>query len=139
MELSVIVSMILVNIQCQRSIDPEVVVYSSSQDGDRLTKGPGLSFTSDEESSLAVIKVDEGIRFQKIDGFGATFNEAGMICLNSLNFAGFLNSDDSIILNLINNGEETECKISWNNKMAVQKFKAHSITTVMWNKYIAER
>ena len=44
-----------------------------------------MSFTSDKESSLPVIKIDEGTRFQKIDGFGATFNEAGMICLNSLN------------------------------------------------------
>ena len=85
MKLSVIVSMILVNIQCQRTMGPEIVVYSSSQVGDRLTKGPGLSFTSDKESSVAVIKIDEGIRFQKIDGFGATFNETGMICLNSLN------------------------------------------------------
>jgi hypothetical protein len=53
---------------------------------------------------------------------------------SQLNFAAFLNSDGSIILNVINNGEETDCKVSWNNKMAVQKFKSHSITTVMWNK-----
>jgi glucosylceramidase len=43
-----------------------------------------VQFTSDKESSLPVITVDEGIRYQKIDGFGASFNEAGMICLNSL-------------------------------------------------------
>ena len=32
-----------------------------------------------KESSLPVIKVDAETRFQKIDGFGASFNEAGMI------------------------------------------------------------
>ena len=57
---------------------------------------------------------------------------------SQLNFAAFLNSDGSIVLNVINNGDATDCKISWNNKMAVQKFKAHSITTVKWNKSSAE-
>ena len=46
-----------------------------------------LSFTADKESSLPEIKIDEGTSFQKIEGFGATFNEAGMVCLNSLNEA----------------------------------------------------
>ena len=50
-----------------------------------------------------------------------------------LNFAGFLNTDGSIILNVINNGNATDCKISWMDKMAVQKLKAHSITTIIWN------
>ena len=78
------VSALIVNVQCQRSKDSNISVYSSSHDGDRLTKRTDVSFTSDKESSLPVIKIDEGTRFQKIDGFGATFNEAGMICLNSL-------------------------------------------------------
>jgi glucosylceramidase len=56
---------------------------------------------------------------------------------SQLNFAAFLNSDGSIVLNVINNGDETDGKISWNNKMAIQKFKAHSITTLMWNKAVA--
>jgi glucosylceramidase len=82
---SLVVSILIVNVQCQRSIDSDITVYSSSQDGDRLTKKPHMTFTSDKESSMPVIKIDEGIHFQKIDGFGATFNESGMICLNSLN------------------------------------------------------
>ena len=82
---TLIVITLLVNVQCQRSKGPDVTIYSSSQDGDRLTKKTGMPFTSDRESSLPVIKIDERICFQKIDGFGATFNEAGMICLNSLN------------------------------------------------------
>jgi glucosylceramidase len=69
---------------CSRSDGPAVLSVTSSQDGDRLLKNETIHFASDEKSSLTVIRVDEGIKFQKIDGFGATFNEAGMICLNSL-------------------------------------------------------
>ena len=50
-----------------------------------------------------------------------------------LNFAGFENTDGSIALNIINNGDETECKISWMNKMVVQTLKANSITTLKWD------
>lgn len=78
------VSIFMANVQCQRSKNTEITVYSSSQDGDRLTMKGGSTFTSDMESSLPVIMVDEKTLFQKMDGFGATFNEAGMICLNSL-------------------------------------------------------
>jgi glucosylceramidase len=56
---------------------------------------------------------------------------------SQLNFAGFLNSDGSIILNVINNGDETECKISWNNKISAVKLKAHSITSLIWNKLVS--
>ena len=85
MTLAIAVSIIIPNVQCQRSERPEVIVYSSSLDGDRLTKRTGYSFTTEKDPSSEVIKIDEQILFQKIDGFGATFNEAGMVCLNSLN------------------------------------------------------
>ena len=62
----------------------EIEVYVSSLTGDRLTKKANLQFTADAGSSFPVIYVDEKRRYQKIEGFGATFNEAGMICLNSL-------------------------------------------------------
>jgi glucosylceramidase len=51
---------------------------------------------------------------------------------SQLNYVGFQNNDGVIILNIINNGAETECKISWRGDMAVQKLKAHSITTLKW-------
>jgi glucosylceramidase len=51
----------------------------------------------------------------------------------SLNFVGFRNADGSIIVNVINNGDETDCKISRNNKMLIQKLKSHSVTTIRWN------
>lgn len=50
----------------------------------------------------------------------------------SLNFAAFQNSDGSIVLNVINNHDKSECKILWQNKMIIQTFKAHSITTLKW-------
>jgi glucosylceramidase len=79
-----VISIVIFTIQCQRSKGPDIAVYSSSQDGDRLTRKNDVTFASARESSVPVIKIDIGTRFQKIDGFGATFNEAGMICLNSL-------------------------------------------------------
>ncbi|MBK7713448.1 MAG: glycoside hydrolase family 30 protein [Bacteroidales bacterium] len=91
-----IAATLLFSIQCQREKEPDITVYSSSQDGDRLTKLPGLSFTEKTESDMPVIEIDTASRFQRIDGFGATFNEAGMICLNSLN----TESKDSVLRNL---------------------------------------
>ena len=52
---------------------------------------------------------------------------------SQLNFVGFQNTDGSIILNVINNGDETDCKISWKKKMVILKLKAHSIVTVKWD------
>jgi glucosylceramidase len=79
-----LICIMLLSIQCKGPEAPTISVYSSSQDGDRLTRMDDILFTRDKESSLPVITIDAATRFQKIDGFGATFNEAGMICLNSL-------------------------------------------------------
>lgn len=79
-----LISAILVSIQCQRPKNPDIKIYSSSLDGDRLIQKTDFSFKPAKESSLPLIEIDTSILFQKIDGFGATFNEAGMICLNSL-------------------------------------------------------
>ena len=57
---------------------------------------------------------------------------------STLNYAGFLNSDGTLILNIINNGDETDCRISWKAKMAIQKLKAHSITTLKWDSSVIE-
>lgn len=91
-----IAGIMLVNVRCQTQKEPDIDVYSSSMAGDRLTKKSGINFTQKKEADKPVIEVDTAIRFQKIDGFGATFNEAGMICLNSLNAT----SKDSVLRNL---------------------------------------
>jgi glucosylceramidase len=93
---SFILCFLLVNIHCRRQKVTDITVYSSSQDGDRLTKLAGLSFTGSNEANLPVIEIDTASRYQKINGFGATFNEAGMICLNSLT----AESKDSVLRNL---------------------------------------
>jgi len=49
---SLVVSILIVDVQCQRSIDSDITVYSSSQDGDRLTKKTHMTFTSDKELSM---------------------------------------------------------------------------------------
>ncbi len=63
-------------------------VYVSSVAGDRLTKKPDLRFDKIAETTLPVITIDTSVKYQMIEGFGATFNEAGMICLNSLTEPG---------------------------------------------------
>ncbi len=69
---------------CSNPKSPVISVFSSSKDGDRLTKKEETRFIRYKKSTLPEIVVNDSIKYQKIDGFGATFNEAGMICLNSL-------------------------------------------------------
>jgi glucosylceramidase len=72
------------------------------------------------------------------------FVKPGAFCIHSeggseqLNFAGFQNEDGSIVLNIINNGDETECKILWKDRMAIRKLKKHSITTLKWNNPVSK-
>jgi glucosylceramidase len=55
----------------------------SSRSGDRLAQKPALHFQRDARGG-AVFHIDERSRRQRIAGFGASFLEAGMVCLNSL-------------------------------------------------------
>jgi glucosylceramidase len=64
---------------------PFVSVYVSTKEGDRLAKKEDIEFSRGKNLSLPRLKVDESTRYQYIEGFGATFNESGMICLNALN------------------------------------------------------
>jgi glucosylceramidase len=84
--------------QCCELENPYITVYSSSQDGDRLTKRSDLQFQPEKELSCPVILINEKSYFQKIEGFGATFNEAGMICLNSLP----AKDQNALLMNLFN-------------------------------------
>ena len=65
----------------------EVQVYVSSAAGDRIAAKAPVAFRSKVQAGPAheaTFHVDESINYQKILGFGASFLEAGMICLNSL-------------------------------------------------------
>jgi glucosylceramidase len=61
----------------------EVRCYVSSREGARLAAGPNLSF-SPATGNQAGFQIDDSKSFQTIIGFGASFLEAGMVCLNSL-------------------------------------------------------
>jgi len=66
------------------SDEADVAVYTSSRAGDRITRNPDTKFITNITASGPEIAVDEKTTYQKIEGFGATFNEAGMMCLNAL-------------------------------------------------------
>ena len=60
----------------------DIRVYVTSQAGDRITSKAPLKFS--KAAGPAGFHVDEKNRDQEIVGFGASFLEAGAICLNSL-------------------------------------------------------
>jgi len=62
----------------------EVKVFVSSQAGDRMSSKPALHFESKAGVKAPVFTINEEVKFQKIDGFGASLLEAGLICINSL-------------------------------------------------------
>ncbi|PWT70157.1 MAG: hypothetical protein C5B59_21150 [Bacteroidetes bacterium] len=78
--LALVIAVFVIDFAAAQKI--EVIV--SSQAGDRLFRKSDATFSADAKPSSAIISVDEKKSFQTIEGFGATFNEAGMICLNSL-------------------------------------------------------
>jgi glucosylceramidase len=68
------------------AVAQRIDVVVSSEAGDRLASKPPIVFraTAGEATPAGAILVDDSERHQKILGFGASFNEAGMICINSL-------------------------------------------------------
>ncbi len=64
----------------------EARLYVTSQAGDRIAPKPAVRFT-DSAPGGTVLRIDASVRDQEIVGFGASFLEAGMICLDSLDTA----------------------------------------------------
>jgi glucosylceramidase len=62
----------------------DVRVVVTSKAGDRLREGAKLHFTRAAKTETATFEVRDDVRHQTMAGFGASFLEAGMICLNSL-------------------------------------------------------
>jgi glucosylceramidase len=60
-----------------------VTVYVSSKAGDRLSAKKPLSFES-AATKVPDFQIDEGVKYQTIVGFGASFLEAGLVVLNTL-------------------------------------------------------
>jgi glucosylceramidase len=63
---------------------PEVKVFVSSQAGDRLTPKPSLRFQPQATSNVPAYNIETGDMRQRMVGFGASFLEAGMVCLRDL-------------------------------------------------------
>ncbi|HEY6268852.1 MAG TPA: glycoside hydrolase family 30 beta sandwich domain-containing protein [Candidatus Acidoferrum sp.] len=61
-----------------------VKLHVSSKAGDRLTAKPDLQFSDSKLSSGANFKINGDVKLQKIDGFGASIMEAGIMTLNTL-------------------------------------------------------
>ena len=62
--------------------DAQVIV--SSRSGDRLSAKPPIAWEAAGDSARAGFRLDASRKYQTIAGFGASFLEAGLICLNSL-------------------------------------------------------
>jgi glucosylceramidase len=66
------------------SFGQEVKLFVSSKAGDRITaKGPS-SFEAPQQAARTDFQINDAVTFQKMEGFGASFLEAGLICINSL-------------------------------------------------------
>jgi glucosylceramidase len=61
-----------------------VKLHVSSKAGDRLTAKPDLQFTDGKPASGSTFEINDAVKFQKIDGFGASIMEAGIMTLNTL-------------------------------------------------------
>src|SRR6266513_1873875 len=59
-------------------------VYVSSKSGDRLARKPDVTFQKNGATHGAAFEVNDSVKYQKMDGFGASLLEAGIIVLNSL-------------------------------------------------------
>jgi glucosylceramidase len=60
----------------------------SSSAGDRLAANPALHFEAQADTKKTTFLINEKATYQTMVGFGASFLEAGMICLNSLDVTG---------------------------------------------------
>ncbi len=69
---------------CTANDDSLAKVFVSSAEGDRMTFRGKIRFQKETVGIEPCFRIDTKLLYQKIDGFGASFNEAGMICLNSL-------------------------------------------------------
>ena len=58
-------------------------VYVSSRSGERLVRRPDAQFRAPDRKAVS-FRIDPATKQQRIAGFGASFLEAGMVCLNSL-------------------------------------------------------
>lgn len=76
----------LMLVQATAALAQTISVYVSSSGGDRLSAKKPLRFAQagTGQAATATFRLDENEKDQTMIGFGASFLEAGMLCLNSL-------------------------------------------------------
>jgi glucosylceramidase len=62
----------------------DVTVHLSSKAGDRIALKGRIAMQSAASAGPATFRIDDKTNLQRIDGFGATFLEAGMMCVRAL-------------------------------------------------------
>ena len=62
----------------------QVNLYVTSRSGDRITARSGGVAAPGVPGARAAFRIDESTRYQTIAGFGASFLEAGLVCINDL-------------------------------------------------------
>lgn len=62
----------------------EVTVHVSSKAGDRIAPKANITLRSAASTGPTTFRIDDKSSLQRMDGFGATFLEAGMICIRAL-------------------------------------------------------
>jgi glucosylceramidase len=62
----------------------DVQIYVSSKSGDRLATKPFAHFQEQSQGAGVKFEINDAIGYQKMEGFGASLLEAGLICLNDL-------------------------------------------------------
>ena len=66
------------------SLAQQVQLYVSSRAGDRIALKPSLQFGQGSSPTEFRFEINDSVPYQKIDGFGASLLEAGLICINDL-------------------------------------------------------
>jgi glucosylceramidase len=61
-----------------------VKLHVSSNGGDRLSAKPDAQFSEAQNPRGTTFQINDAVRYQKIDGFGASLMEAGLMTLNTL-------------------------------------------------------
>ena len=81
---AILVQAVVVLLTCWPAAAQNVQIYVSSKAGDRLAAKPELHFEQRTSSGSTGFEIDDSVAFQKMDGFGASLLEAGLIVMNDL-------------------------------------------------------
>lgn len=80
-----IAALVMAAWSCTSTVAQEVQIYVSSQAGDRLAAKPSVHFEAGGAGPQALkFEINDGVTYQKIAGFGASFMEAGLMVINTL-------------------------------------------------------